>query len=394
MILKLRNLPEINSKIKVLFISSWFPNRVKPTLGNFVHKHAEAVSQYADVSVLHVCFDETLKGKQEIVYSSEKNINSIFIYLKKINSPIRQFINYLKAYRNGLKLISEKYGKPDIIHANIIFPVGLVFLFNKAFKKFPFVVTEHWTGFLPDDPEKISFIKKYLIKRITRKSKKVLLVTENLKNAMLNLGFKGDYKVVPNVVDTSLFVITDQNKKSIKNILHISSFVDEQKNISGILRAIKKLSEKRNDFAMHFITDGDAQPFIDYAKNNSLLDKYVFFHGTKSTGQVAEMLEQSDFLLLFSNYENFPCVIVEAFSCGVPVVSTNVGGISEHVSDKHGILIKPKDENALLTAIGQMLDNTDKYDKQFLHDYAENNFSYKSVGKQINDIYSEILNKK
>jgi len=45
------------AKINVLFVSSWYPTRDKPTAGNFVQKHAEAVALYASVDVLHVAFD-------------------------------------------------------------------------------------------------------------------------------------------------------------------------------------------------------------------------------------------------------------------------------------------------------------------------------------------------
>jgi len=46
--------------------------------------------------------------------------------------------------------------------------------------------------------------------------------------------------------------------------------------------------------------------------------------------EVASILQSTDLLLMFSNYENLPCVILEAFACGVPVISTDVGGIKEY----------------------------------------------------------------
>jgi glycosyltransferase involved in cell wall biosynthesis len=382
-----------NNKIKVLFISSWYPNRVRPTLGNFVQKHAEAVSLYAYVTVLHVCFDDNLYDKNlEIVSTEINSIKTLYIYCKKSGNILIRFCRYLNAYSNGIKMVTKQQGTPDIIHANILFPVGLVFYFLNSFKKNPFVISEHWTGYLPDDHTKIGFIQKYFSKKIVSKASMVLPVSEDLKNAMIALGFHGIYKVLPNVVDTKLFSIVQKKNTSIKNILHVSSFVDAHKNISGILRVIKKLSEIRQDFSLHFISDGNQEPFIVQAKNMRLLNRYVFFHGEKKTHEVAKMMQQSDFLLLFSNYENFPCVIAEAYSCGLPVISTDVGGISEHLTDKHGIIIKQKDEEALLHAINKMLDNVGTYDKIFLHEYALNNFSYESVGKKIIDVYSEILN--
>jgi len=383
---------EQSKKYKVLFISSWYPNRVKPTLGNFVQKHAEAVSLYADVSVLHVCFDENLVDKTyEIISTEINNVKTIIIYCKKNSNLLFRFCRYLNAYRWGMKLLIGPNGKPDIIHANVIFPVGLLFCFSNIFAKFPYVITEHWTGYLPGNPVKIGTFQKYLLKKIVKKASMMMPVSENLKNAMMALGLKGNYRVVPNVADTTLFSVSAKKDSSVKNILHISSLDDAQKNVSGILRVMKKLSEKRQDFAFQIISDGNQEPLMDIAKELGLLNKFVFFHGAKTTKEVVEMMQQSDFLLLFSNYENLPCVIVEAYSCGLPVVSTDVGGISEHLTARHGLLIKQKDEEALLHALNTMLDTTDTYDKTFLHDYAVSNFSYESVGKKYTDIYSEIL---
>jgi glycosyltransferase involved in cell wall biosynthesis len=104
-------------------------------------------------------------------------------------------------------------------------------------------------------------------------------------------------------------------------------------------------------------------------------------------------MKESAFLLLFSNFENLPCVIVEAFAAGIPVVSTNVGGIKEHVDKSKGILINKGDEFALFEAINSMLDNKNSYIKSELADYAVANFSYNVVGKKYHDIYQKVLNK-
>jgi len=381
-------------RMKVLFVSSWYSSRVNETLGNFVQKHAEAVSRYADVSVLYVCFDGALtKKKSEIVINETDKVKTLHIYCKKSSNPLIRFNRYLKAYKKGLKLFIEKFSEPDLIHVNVVFPVGLLFYFLKSFKKYPFVITEHWAGYLQEYPTKPGFLKKYLIRKICKCSSAILPVTRDLSEAMQNLGFTGNYKVVPNVVETTVFTLSPKVKSEVVNILHVSSLDDDQKNMTGILNVMNKLSRIRKDFSLHIISDGNQQPFIEKAMQLSLNDKFVFFHGAKKTMEVAEMMKRSDFLLLFSNYENLPCVIVEAYSCGLPVVSTDVGGISEHLTEKHGLLIKPGDEEALLHTLENMLDHVHEYDREFLHEYAEKNFSYENVGKKYFDVYSEIINK-
>jgi glycosyltransferase involved in cell wall biosynthesis len=381
-----------DKKINVLFISSWFPNRIKPTAGKFVHRHAEAISQYSNVTVLHVCFDKNQRGSNfEIIEETKGNISIIYIYIKKQITILGKFVSYLKAYKKGFAIVSEKYGKIDIIHANVIFPSGLVVLFLRSYKKIPIVFTEHWSGYLPDNPRKIELWKKYIIKEIIRKSSYILPVSENLKRAMLRLGLKGKYQVIPNAVDTNIFTAHYRDIPSNKKILHISSLQDSSKNVSGILRVIKKLSAFRTDFSLHIISNGNQRPFIEQAENLSVLNKQAFFHSGKDTEEIAEIMHESDILILFSNYENLPCVLLEALSCGLPVIATDVGDISKYVKENYGQIVKPSDEEGLLYALDKMLDNLESYDRKSMHEFAEHKFSYKIVGKKFDDIYSDIL---
>jgi hypothetical protein len=227
-------------KINVLFISSWFQNRLKPTASKFVFRHAEAISLYCDIIVLHICFDKNKNGKRlDIIEETKRNIKIIYIYINKPILKLNKFPLYLIAYKKGFNLINKKIGKIDIVHANVIFPVGLIFLFLKSYRKIPFVLTEHWTGYLPENPEKIGFIKNLLIRKIILRSLAILPVSRNLYDAMIERKYSGKYQVVPNVVNTNLFTVRQKNYCPIKKILHISSLLDEQKNVYGILKVIR-----------------------------------------------------------------------------------------------------------------------------------------------------------
>ena len=121
------------------------------------------------------------------------------------------------------------------------------------------------------------------------------------------------------------------------------------------------------------------------------LEDCVIFHGKKTSAEVAEAYQNADFFVLFSNFENLPCVIVEAFASGVPVLSTSVGGIAEIVSPERGILVPQGDENALWQGMNQLLDHSNEYDREAIRDYAIKSFASQNIGRQILEAYKPMI---
>ena len=112
-----------------------------------------------------------------------------------------------------------------------------------------------------------------------------------------------------------------------------------------------------------------------------------------SNNEVSNYLKKSNLFILFSNYENLPCVILESFACGVPVVSTDVGGISEYFPKNFGFLINPKDEIALENSILKIYNQEIKPDKELMHNYAQDNFGINSISEKFSNLYVTRLNK-
>jgi glycosyltransferase involved in cell wall biosynthesis len=373
----------------ILFLSSWYPNNLSPQNGDFVQRHAKAVSLYSKVVCLHVIRDRNQAKKFKFVENSEGNFNEVLIYF---NQKICSRLFYTFYYFKGYKYIKNKFDKPDIIHANVLYPIGIITYLISLVYRIPFVFTEHWTGYAKGIFNQLSYVKKKLYQFFGKKAKRILPVTNDLKCQMIKSGIKGKYKIVPNVVETEIFKIAIPKLGEVKEILHVSNLNDHHKNASGILRSIASLKELRQDFILNIIHSEENSDLVELSNSLGITDKYVKFCGRKDYDEVAKFMSNSAFLVLFSNYENLPCVIVEAFASGLPVLSSDVGGISDHLSEERGLLITKGDEKELVDKMNYMLDHCYEYDKTLMHEYAVDNFSCKNIGKKFMGIYKEILN--
>ena len=86
-----------------------------------------------------------------------------------------------------------------------------------------------------------------------------------------------------------------------------------------------------------------------------------------------------------------PVVILEALACGLPVVSTQVGGIAEIIDEQNGILVPKDDTQALAEAMARCCQTYPHYDPQQLRNRVMERYGYESVGKLLDQWYREVI---
>lgn len=143
------------------------------------------------------------------------------------------------------------------------------------------------------------------------------------------------------------------------------------KGVLEIVQVASKLIKEGKNVKVHFVGWEDnpdkliEKEIIKLAARLEMPDS-IFFHGKKSVGQeLFEMYRMSQIFVLpsQSDSEGFPRTIWEAMANSIPVVATKVGSIPHFVEDeKHALLIMPKDQAALYSAIKRLI--TDAYLRQ------------------------------
>ena len=376
--------------MNILHLLSWFPTPDDPTLGNFCVRMIDALPEECHSVILSVCDGKDMTKSFEVKEIKGAHHTHVQIYIRppKVNA-IRK-MKMLRMYQYGLKYIKKHFFEPDLVHLHVAYPLGQVALLWKKLLGYKYVMTEHWTIYQPQNKDVLVGRLKKKIVKIANNAEVIMPVSLDLQRCMEGHGVLNRFQVIYNLVNTDIFRLGEAKTENKKHILHISTLRDEAKNFSGILRVIKRLKQRRNDFELHVIHDYEALEFKAFVAEHHLTD-CVIFHGKKTSAEVAEAYQKADFFVLFSNFENLPCVIVEAFASGVPVLSTSVGGIAEIVLDERGILIPQGDEEALLQGMNQMLDHCREYDREAIRDYAIKTFAAQNIGRQIFEVYKEVV---
>ena len=342
--------------MKVLFLTPWYPSEKDKMSGLFVQKHVEAVrAQGVDVRVI---FSQT----------------------------------WWDTWRQWRALQREGW-LPDVVQLNVIQKQGVLALWLKRRYKIPYVIIEHWTGYLPEHLSiRSNGLHTWFMKLICKEAEVVMPVSEHLGAAMRSLGFCAKkWQKINNVVEDFFYQSSRTGSVSIR-FLHVSCMDEAHKNIKGILRAFKTLTETRRDIHLTIVgVSADQRELLAYTDELRLSAEQVRWAGELAPEEVAKTFDNTDIFVLNSNYENAPVVISESLAKGVPVISTNVGGIPEMVNAQCGILIAPKKDQELLEAMQYMCNHYREFDRDIIR-HAGRAYSFEAVGKQLKEIYDEALN--
>lgn len=121
------------------------------------------------------------------------------------------------------------------------------------------------------------------------------------------------------------------------------------------------------------------------------LSNQVHLLGQKNKSEIFDYLKSSDAFILPSRHENFSVSVLEAMSCGNPVIATICGGIKECINSSNGLLVGVDDEAQLTKALDDMYFNISKYDRAEIRKNCISKYSPESIVRQLESVYNEIL---
>jgi len=370
----------------ILILASWYPNRYTPFNGDFVQRIAKVTSEDYKVTVLHIT-PKTELGASELTIHTHSEDFEEWIYYQKKSPKALQLRSFLREGIQLFKQIENKRGKLDFCHVQVIWKMGLLAYWLKKKYGLPYYITEHWTGYLPQNYQLKKNSLRLMSKLVARNALSFITVSQNLGSAIKELGFiKKEAHVLPNIVRWAEHKIT-QNPESPFTFIHLSNFREEQKNVSGIVKAFAIALKSNNNMRLILGGSAENEPLQLLAKNLEIPEQNLLFLPEMEHNEALEHIAKSNILVCFSNYETFAITCAEALCMGVPVIYTRCGGPEEYINSEQGISIKIKDENALSQAMIEVSTGKKSFDSEKIKISARALFSNENWKAKLREIY-------
>lgn len=239
---------------------------------------------------------------------------------------------------------------PDIIHVQSI-PLSVPAFFMRIISNRNYIVWVQGS----DIYAPTAFLKLFS-PLLLKKASIIIALTEGMK-AEIHKKFKRDTVVIPNGIELDKFKteLTGPSKmqngvSSPDNYLKII-FVGTLRQIKGIRYLIEAMSIIRLNnphVELVIVGDGEEKEYLQKLTSDLNLNNCVSFVGKVPNDDIPQYMKEADLFVLPSLSESFGIVNIEAMASGLPIVSTNVGGLPYLIKDGiNGFLVNPKDPDAI-----------------------------------------------
>lgn len=213
----------------------------------------------------------------------------------------------------------------------------------------------------------------------------IAVPSEFLSKIFLNkFGLK--VEILPNIADSEQFRFRKRDLLSPRLI--VSRHLEPLYNHVTILKAFKKILEIYPTAVLKIAGDGSLRKSLEaYAVDLKLTN--VFFLGSLSQEKLYEAYNESDIMLNASIADNFPGALVEAFLCGISVVSSNAGGIPLLVNNGvTGLLVSPMNDDQFVNAVKNLISmpNDAQQMAKAAYDFAQM-YTWPSVRSKVLGMY-------
>lgn len=294
---------------------------------------------------------------------------------------IRKIINLFKQIQFKAKY-KNKY---NFACAYATYSLPASFVARTASKNSALWVHSEYLTLLGNNKERyIKFFKSVK----SSKFKKIVFVSNNARSIFTNIMKSQSNKsdVIYNLIDYKEVInkskekVTDIKKEKVYTFLNVGRHTEEDKKISRIIEAAKKLDEEGKKFRILLVGTGrDTESYRAIVRKYNLEDKILFLGQKRNPYPYYNI---ADSFLLTSEYEGFPVVYIESMILGLPIITTDVSDSKEIIQNRFGI-VTSKDMESIYDAMRQAIDKGIHFKEKF--DYEKYNRKIEEDIKKLVD---------
>lgn len=360
--------------MRVLVLSSVFPNAKQPALGVFVRQRLMHVAKGCEAVVVAprpwFPLDRIVRPQWQGIPAVEEQDGLRVHHPRVVSFPgVLKWLDgvlYAASLVRFLSRLRTRFAF-DLIDAHFAYPDGVAAVLLGRVFRCPVVVTLRGS---------IVRLSTYPLHRpqlrfVLRRAERVLAVSQSLKDVAVGLGTPSEkIRVVVNGVDTTLFYPRDRDaaRRSLglpveRTILLSVGGLNEGKGHHRLVGVLPQLLACRPDLLLVVVggerPSDSVRPLLNRLIKDGELADHVYLAGERPHAEIPLWLASADVLCLATRSEGWANVLLEAAACARPVVATRVGGNAEVVPDERiGLLVAPGDDRELRAAILRALEST------------------------------------
>ena len=221
-------------------------------------------------------------------------------------------------------------------------------------------------------------------------SDQIILLSKSWKDIFDNLfsqyNKKTDY--LYNACTTVKAIEYKQHNKTIAYAAHMNT----NKAYDILLKAFAQIKDSYPDWKLIMMGDGEVEKAKKMAQELNINDQ-VIFTGYITGKEKETYFQKASIFCMCSYQEGFPMVVLEAWSYGIPVITTPVGGLPDVIEEgKNAITFNFGDYQELAKKLELLINNYDKryFMSSYVQDFAETNFSINSISNKLSTIYKNL----
>ena len=385
--------PIRHNRLKVLFLNYEFPPSGGGA-GNATYQTALEMSRRGhDVDVLTA----RLPNQPAVDKIEKLTIHRVLSYRRSVHeSGLLGTVIYLVAALGRLRSLAKSQNY-DLFHFYFGLPTGLLGLYVRFVLRKPYIISLRGSDVPGYDTTRwylqpLHIVLRPVSRYLWSHAASVIALSRHLRDLAQLTTPQLDIKVIGNAVDAAMF---PKKPASIHpdpiRLICVCRLVKRK----GLIYLIDAMREMRNDdVTLQIVGTGDNRKEIE-----SLIDQSDVAHNITMVGYVpreclVDYYHDADVFVLPSLSESFGQVIVEAMSCGLPVVASRVGGIPETIEHGvNGLLVEPASSQALVSAIRRLISEPGLRSKIGANNarQARAEFSWAAVAARYEEVYLQAI---